>query len=118
MNDMNELAKYLEMYDQQIGKANYRPPVYGSMGSDISSRSGEGRPGMLWAQQQMRNAQMRDRQQKPDFFGGGQGMQGQQQAPQYIHPQQAQMPQPGKFSAVDPRLQQGTQNFLARLLGA
>lgn len=117
MNNLSDLKQLLQFYDQNLKGSGDRAaftPIAG--GGYLSDGNGENRPGLLWAQEFMRE-QMRP--QHPDFFGG----QPTQQAPAYIPPQQvdmnAQRPQPqmrNDYFANDP-LRNRTQNFLAQLLG-
>ena len=116
MNNLTNLKQLLDFYDKNIrGGADMSSftPIEG--GGHLGG-SGENRPGLLWAQEFMRQ-QMQP--QHPDFFGG----QPAQQAPAYVPPQQvdmnAQRPMPqmrNDYFANDP-LRNRTQNFLAQLLG-
>lgn len=62
---MNELKKWLDFYDKNIGA----PITRSGFASGPANDSGELRPGLLWAQQQMmRERQMSPQSQGPDFF--------------------------------------------------
>lgn len=90
MTDLNALQRYLDFFDRNhLGGPSNQPRggQWGVFGTDLANNSGETRPGMAWALEQMRPAA----QEAPpltlaDFAGlfNGSGGGGQRERPGYV----------------------------------
>lgn len=112
--NINDLQQLLQFYDKNLRGAEPKPFYAGGA---WNSPGGENRPGLLWAQEFLRQS---NAQQRPDFFGG----QPMPQAPAYVQPRQIDMnaPRPqvqmrSDYFAND-SLRPQVNNFLAQLLGS
>lgn len=113
MNSLNELQQLLEYYDKNLAGSSDMP--FSILGGGYSGGSSEKRPGLLWAQQFMRDS--RANQGRPRFEGMEAPM------PQYSRPREVDMNAPRPETAMrtdyfnnDP-LRGKVTNYLAHLLG-